>query len=117
MMSTMRGVFPYIAGVALALGLASAAQNSLVAPNMSVCLVQVDRSSAAIGEFDSDVLTCTLVVSSALSGSAQRIWDHKGSFYPDEPPSTVNSMTVTLRNLELTSGGFVRLIHPSSENT
>jgi hypothetical protein len=59
--SIMRGVFPYVAGVALALGLVSAAraQNTLPAPNMSVS-----------------------------------IWGHKGSFYPDEPPSAVNSNTV-----------------------
>jgi hypothetical protein len=38
MKSVMRSVFPYTAGVALALGLASAprAHNTLLAPNMSV---------------------------------------------------------------------------------
>jgi hypothetical protein len=57
MKSIMRSVFPYIAGVALALGLASAAraQNTLPAPNMSVCSAQVERSFAAAGELDRDV--------------------------------------------------------------
>jgi len=55
--SIMRSVVPYIAGVALALGLANAAraQNTLLAPNMSVCSAQVEGNSAAVGEHDRDV--------------------------------------------------------------
>jgi len=96
MKSIMRSVFPYIAGVALALGLAGAArsQNTLRAPNMSACSAQVEGSSAAVGELDRDVLTWTLVISSTPDGSTQTIWAHKGSFYPDEPPGTVSSITV-----------------------
>jgi hypothetical protein len=52
MKPVMRGALPCIAGVVLALGWASAAQNTWLAPNMSVCLVPVERSSTAAGEFD-----------------------------------------------------------------
>jgi hypothetical protein len=96
MKSIMRSVFPYIAGVALALGLASAAwaRNTWLAPNLSVCSAQVQGSSAAAGKLDRDVLNWTLVISSTPDGFTQTIWAHKGSFYPDEPPGTVTSIAV-----------------------
>jgi hypothetical protein len=97
MKSIMRSVLPsYIAGVALALGLASAAraQNTLLASNMTVCSAQVDGSTAAAGELDRDVVTWTLEISSTPDESTQTIWAHKGSFYPDEAPSNVDSITV-----------------------
>jgi len=96
MKSIMRSVVPYIAGVALALGLAGAAraQSTLLAPNMWVCPAQVEGSPAAVGELDGDVLTWTLVISITPKGATQTIAAHQGSFCPDEPPSTVNSITV-----------------------
>jgi hypothetical protein len=72
-----------VAGVALALGFASAAraQNTLTAPNMPVCPAQVEGSSADAGELDGDVLIWTLVTSSTPKGSTQTR-AHKGSFQP-----------------------------------
>ncbi len=68
MKSIMRSLFPYVAGAALAPGLASAAraQNTLLAPNISVWSAQVEPSFAAVGEFNRSVLTWALVISSTF---------------------------------------------------
>jgi hypothetical protein len=82
MKSIMRGLFPYIAGVALALGLAGAAHKTLPVSNMPICLARVERSSGAAGELDRDFLTWTPVISSTPNNWAIRMSYRRRSATP-----------------------------------
>jgi len=75
------GVFRFLAGAFLLLGLSSTArsQNTLMAPNMILCSAQVETSSITIYQLYGDVLSFSVETSTTANGPTQTIWTHSGA--------------------------------------